>query len=262
MKKVRSADGTSLAFEEIGQGPPLILIAGAFCDRRARTGGTPLAALLSASFHVVSYDRRGRGDSGDTEPYAIEREVEDVAALMAELGGAASLYGMSSGSLLALEAAARGLPVQRLGLYEPPLVLDDDRRPTDALADELAALSAAGRRSEAAERFLAEVVGVPAPALAGMKAAPMWDGLTALAHTLSYDVRLTARAPSLLERLATVRVPAVLLDGAASPTWMHEGTRRLAAALPEGRRHTLEGQGHDPDIAVLAAALIELLAQR
>jgi pimeloyl-ACP methyl ester carboxylesterase len=259
MKKVQSADGTSIAFESAGKGPPLILIGGAFCDRRAKASGTPLAALLSSHFTVFSYDRRGRGDSSDTPPYAVEREVEDLAALIAAAGGRASLYGISSGGLLAAEAAARALPVDKLALYEPPIVLDASRRPSESLATELADLAAAGKRSDAAELFLTRVVGVPPPVVAGMKQAPMWRGLEALAHTLSYDVRITSGAPALLARASSIRAPLVVLDGSGSPPWMHDGALALAAAVTSGRTRTLEGQTHDVDPAVLAAALKELL---
>jgi pimeloyl-ACP methyl ester carboxylesterase len=260
MKKVQSADGTSIAYETIGNGPPLILIGGAFNDRHARAAGTPLAALLAARFTVSSYDRRGRGDSGDTPPYAIEREVEDVAALIAAAGGRASLYGMSSGALLALEAAVRGLPVDAVALYEPPIVLDRSRGPSEGLAAELDALAAAGRRGDAAELFLTRVVGVPAPAVAGMRQAPMWRGLEALADTLGHDVRISAGALALIDRVSSLRTRVIVIDGDASPPWMRDGVRALVAALPAGHHHTLEAQTHDVDPARLAAALQELLA--
>jgi len=257
MNQVRSTDGTSIAFETTGEGPPLILIGGAFNDRHAKASGTPLAALLAPHFTVFSYDRRGRGDSSDTPPYAIEREVEDLGAVIDEAGGRAFVYGISSGGLLALEAAVRELPIDKLALYEAPLVLDANRRPPESLAAELAALSAAGRRSEAAELFLTRVVGVPPQVIAGMKQTPMWRELEALAHTLSYDVRITAGAVALSERASSVHAPTLVLDGGASPPWMHDGSRRLAGAVPNGRYRTLEGQTHDVDLGVLAAALDE-----
>ncbi|MDB4954948.1 MAG: alpha/beta hydrolase fold protein [Myxococcales bacterium] len=260
MKKLRSADGTFIAFESAGKGPPVILVGGAFNDRRAKASGTPLAELLSSQFTVFSYDRRGRGDSTDTPPYAIEREVEDLAALIANAGGSAALYGMSSGGLLAAEAAVRVVGVTKLALYEPPVVLDASRRPPESLATELAELAATGRRSEAAELFLTRVVGVPPPVVAGMKRAPMWRGLEALAHTLSYDVQLTAGAPALIDRASSIRAPTLVMDGSASPPWMHEGTRALAAAVPAGHHRTLDGQTHDVDPAVLATALQQFLA--
>jgi pimeloyl-ACP methyl ester carboxylesterase len=262
MKQVESADGTSIAFETTGAGPPLVLVGGAFCDRHAKAAGTPFAAHLARRFTVLSYDRRGRGDSGDTPPWTIEREVEDLAAILAAAGGRALVYGISSGALLALEAAVRGLPIDRLALYEPPIVLDPARQPSVRLADEVAALAASGRRSEAAELFLTRAVGTPAPAVAGMKQLPMWRGLEALAHTLGHDVRISAGALALVERAASLRTPTLLLVGGASPAWIHEGVRKLAAALPDGRYRSLDGQIHDVDPAVLAGVLIEELAAR
>lgn len=259
MNHVTSKDGTRIAFEVIGDGSPLVLVGGAFCDRHARAAGTPLAKLLAPHFVVVSYDRRGRGDSTDTPPWSVDREVEDIAALVAELGGRASLFGISSGGLLALEAARRELPLNAVAVYEAPVIVDSNRRPSEGLADELASLSAAGKRGEAAELFLGRVVGVPPQAIAGMKHAPMWRGLEALAHTLSYDVRLTASAVTLLSRLGGVRTPVVVLDGGNSPPILRDGARTLAKALPNGKSVTLEAQTHDVDPAVLAAALTEAL---
>jgi pimeloyl-ACP methyl ester carboxylesterase len=258
MHTLRSADGTTIAFEVAGEGKPLILVGGAFCDRKARASGSPLAGRLAPFFRVYSYDRRGRGDSTDTAPYALERELEDLAGLIEHAGGAASLYGISSGGLLVLEAAVRGLAVEKLALFEAPLLLETSRRPTEKLADTLAELASAGRRSEAAELFLARVVGLPELAIAGMKRAPMWRGLEALAHTLSHDVRLAAAAPAWLARATAVSAPTLVLAGGASPPWMQDGARELAKALPNGRLQTLEGQTHDVDPALLAAALAEL----
>src|SRR3954463_8112448 len=141
MKKVQSADGTSLAYESAGSGPALILVGGAFCDRSARASGTPLAALLQSKFTVFSYDRRGRGDSGDSPPYAIAREVEDLAALIAEAGGRAFVYGISSGAILALEGAVQELSIDKLAVFEPPLILDDrGPKPPENLVAQLTAL--------------------------------------------------------------------------------------------------------------------------
>lgn len=264
MKHVTSKDGTKIAYETTGEGPPLVLVGGAFCDRRARASGTPLAELLAPHFTVTSFDRRGRGDSTDTPPWSIEREVEDLAALIDVVAGAAgrraSVFGISSGGLLALEALKRELPIASVATYEAPIVLDPKRRPSTDLADELAALSSSGKRSEAAALFLARVVGVPPPAIEGMKRAPMWPALESLAHTLSYDVHLAAGAVDLLEHLARARRPVFVIDGGGSPPFMREGGAALAKALPNARHDTLEGQTHDVEPAALAAALVERLA--
>ncbi|MEO8554253.1 MAG: alpha/beta hydrolase [Kofleriaceae bacterium] len=255
MRTTRSADGTTIAYETLGTGAPVILIGGAFCDRRAKASGTPLAELLAPHATAVAYDRRGRGDSTDTPPYAIDRELDDLAALIAAVGGSAALYGISSGALLAIAAAAQGLAVTRVAVYDAPIVLDSTRRPPEHLATELAELVTSGRRGDAAELFLTRVVGVPAPAIAGMRHAPMWRGLEALAHTLAYDVVLAARAPALLDRAAGLRTPLLVLAGAAGPAFMHDGAQALVATVPGSRFQALAGQTHDVDPRVLAPVL-------
>lgn len=258
--RVHSADGTRIAYEQVGQGPALILIGGAFCDRRAKASGTPLAARLAHRFTVYSYDRRGRGDSDQGTAYALTREVEDLAALVAAAGGSASLFGMSSGGWLALEAARAGVPVEQLALYEAPLHPDPERR-SERLAAELEQLAAKSERSQAAALFLTQVVQVPQHVVAGMQKAPMWSGLTALAHTLSYDVRLTAHAHTLLGELGAIRARTTVLCGEASPVWMREGAQQLAQALPNASCEVLQAQTHDVDPAVLAEALERHLAR-
>jgi pimeloyl-ACP methyl ester carboxylesterase len=261
VQKVKSADGTTIAFESMGMGPPLILVGGAFNDRSARASGTPLAALLASRFTVISYDRRGRGDSGDTPPYETEREVDDLAALIAAAGGSAHLYGMSSGGLLALEAATRQLPIRKLALYEPPLVLDADRaRGSLDLAKQLADATTAGRRADAVEIFMTKVVQMAPPVVAQARKSPMWPGLEALAHTLSYDVRIVARGPSCFERAASVHAVTLAMQGDAAPPWMGEAIRALVGAIPGARHRVLQGQTHDVDPKVLAGALFEFLS--
>jgi pimeloyl-ACP methyl ester carboxylesterase len=262
IESVESADGTTIAFETTGQGPPLILVGGAFCDRSAPASGTPLAALLAHRFTVLCYDRRGRGDSADTPPYAIDREIEDLAALIAAAGGSASVFGNSSGGLLALDAAAHGLSIPKLAVYEPPVILDAGRARSFAeLAPRLDEAAAAGRRSEAVELYFTQVMGMPAAAVAPMRRAPMWPGLEAIAHTLGYDLRITARGPARLERLSSVRSATFVMDGGASPPWMREAIETLAMAIPGARRRTLEGQTHAVDPRALARAVEELLGE-
>ena len=259
--RVTSADGTSIAFEKTGQGPAVILVGGAFCDRGARAAGTPLAALLAPRLTVLSYDRRGRGDSGDTPNWALEREVEDLEALIRAAGGSASVYGISSGALLALAAAARELPIRKLALYEPPVVLDETRaKQFEDLAAQLQQQAAAGHRSQAAELFLTRVVMVPEPAVAQMKQAPLWRGLESLAHTLSYDVRITALGPTLLERASAVRATTLALHGDACPPWMRDAIRALGDAIPGASLRVLAGQSHDVDPKLLAGVLSEFFS--
>ena len=261
-ESVKSADGTSIAFETTGRGPPLILVGGAFCDRTAPTSGTPLAALLAHRFTVWSYDRRGRGDSEDTAPYAVEREVQDLAALITAAGGSALVFGNSSGALLALDAAARGLTIPKLVMYEPPVILDTDRaRAFEALAEQLDEAAAGNRRSEAVELYFTQVMQVPAPAVEQMKKTPLWTGLQQLAHTLSYDLRITARGAARLEQAAAVRSATLAMAGGASPPWMREAIQSLARAISGSQYRTLEGQTHAVDLGALARAVEAFLTE-
>jgi pimeloyl-ACP methyl ester carboxylesterase len=242
---VASADGTTIAFERIGDGSPVILIGGAFNDRSTVAG---LAVSLAGSFTAVTYDRRGRGDSAraDGDGYAVEREIEDLAALIAEVGGPAHVFGHSSGAVLGIEAASRGLPVDRLAVYEPPYVVDDSRpRPAADLFDRIRALVEKDQRDEAAALFLTEGAGLPPEMVEGMRADATWGWLTGLAHTLPYDV--AACGPGCVlpaDRLATITAPTLALGGGESPGWMPAAARAVAAAVPEGRYRTIEGEDH------------------
>ncbi|WP_433545548.1 alpha/beta fold hydrolase [Streptomyces sp. CA-294286] len=257
MSKVISRDGTPIAYARTGTGEPLILVGGAFSTGTAEG---PLAGLLAPAFDVVTYDRRGRGASGDTAPYAVAREVEDLAALVDEVGGSACLYGMSSGGALVLRAAAAGLRVPRLAVYEPPFTVGEDtraektaytRRLNEALDD--------GRRGEAVELFLS-VVGMPAEFVAQMRRAPVWRSFESLAPTLAYDDALMGDGTVPCDRLARITRPVLVVDGGASPPLMRDAARRTAEALPDGRRHTLPRQTHDVDPRALAPVLAEFFA--
>ncbi|MDB5051291.1 MAG: alpha/beta hydrolase fold protein [Fibrobacteres bacterium] len=255
---VKSKDGTSIAFETTGKGQPLILVGGAFCGRSAPTSGTPLAALLAHRFTVFSYDRRGRGQSDDASPHAIGREVEDLAALIAAAGGSAYVFGNSSGAFLALDGAVQGLAIPKLVLYEPPVILDKDRaKYFEGLSKELDEAAAGNRRSDAVESYFTKVMQMPAPAVAQMRKSPMWPGLEELAHTLSYDLLLTARGPLRLEEVTAVRSSTLVMNGGASPDWMREAIKTLARAIPNARHRTLEGQTHAVDPKALAQAMEE-----
>lgn len=234
MERTTSADGTSIAFDRTGRGPVLILVEGALGDRSA---AAPLAARLAGRFTVIAYDRRGRGDSGDTAPYAVEREVEDIEALLRETDGSASLFGHSSGAVLALEAA-RALPdrIPTLALYEPPLIVDDSRPPVPGdYVTRLRELVAADRRGDAVAYFLIEGPGVPAEAVETMRRERSFERI---AHTLAYDATvmagLTGGSPARLERWASVRVPTLLMVGGASPALAGERDPR-AGGRPAGR---------------------------
>jgi pimeloyl-ACP methyl ester carboxylesterase len=254
MNLVTSRDGTTIAFDRMGEGAPVILVCGGSTDRMANA---PLAALLAPHFTVLNYDRRGRGDSGDTPPYAVDREVEDIEALVAEAGGSASLYGTSSGAVLALHAAASGLPITKLAMWEPPFVLDESARPP---ADQVARydeMIAAGRRGDAVEYFMTKVVGLPVEFVAEARSAPWWASQEALAHTLAYDAIVMGDYSLPTERAASVKAPTLVIAGGADMPWMRDSARALADALPDGRIRTLDGQGHNVDPAVLAPALAE-----
>lgn len=254
MSKVTSRDGTTIAFDRMGEGPPVILVCGGSVDRMSNA---PLAALLAEHFTVFNYDRRGRGDSGDTAPYAVNREVEDIEALIAEAGGSALLYGTSSGAALALEATASGLPITKLALWEPPFIPDESARPPANQVETYNELVAAGRRGDAVEFFMTKVVGMPAEFVAEARNAPWWPAQEALAHTLAYDATIMGDYSLPTERAASVKVPTLVIAGGADFPWMRETAHALSEALPDGQTRTLEGQGHDVDPAVLAPALVE-----
>jgi pimeloyl-ACP methyl ester carboxylesterase len=258
VKHARSADGTTISYERTGTGPPLILVGGALSSRAA---AEPLAQQLADRFAVIAYDRRGRGDSGDTPPYAVEREVEDLAALIAEAGGSAFVVGHSSGAVLALEATdALGSRIPMLALYEPPFIVDDSRPPVPADFDaRLEELVATDRRGDAVEYFLTTAPEAPAETVAQMRETPMWLGMEALAHTLAYDARVLgdtlAGSPAPLERWSSVDVPTLVLDGGASPPWQRSSTQALARVLPRSVHRSLPGQTHGAEPEALAPVL-------
>lgn len=253
---VQSADGTSIAFERAGDGPPLVLVGGAFCDRTAPPSGTPLAALLAPRFTVLSYDRRGRGDSGDGADRSIDRELEDLAAVIVAAGGRPMVFGNSSGGLLAFDAAVRGLPLSRLAFYEPPVVLDPARvQSLEEIAAQLEAAVREERREAAVELYLTRVMQLPGPAFEQLRRSPAFVGMRGLAHTLASDVRLAARGPDRLAEAGAIGVPTLALMGEASPPWMRGAIEALAQRIPAGRSEALAGQSHAVDIAQLAEAL-------
>ena len=259
MQKVTSKDGTIIAFDKTGQGPAIILVGGALSDRSA---AAPLTPLLSSRFSVFAYDRRGRGDSGDKAPYTVEREVEDIDALIKEAGGSAFVFGHSSGAVLALEAAARGLAITGLALYEPPFIVDDRRPPVPKdYVVRINDLVSAGRQGDAVEFFMTAAVGVPAEIIAQMRQSPMWAGMEKVAHTLAYDGKIMGDnlAGNSLQasQWACVTIPTLVMDGGASPAWMRNAAQALADVLPHVQYHTLEGQMHDVNPAVLAPILVE-----
>jgi pimeloyl-ACP methyl ester carboxylesterase len=254
--QVTSKDGTTIAFDRLGDGPPVVLVCGGSTDRMANA---PVADHLAPSFTVFNYDRRGRGDSGDTLPYAVEREVEDLDAVITAAGGQASVYGTSSGAALALEAAAAGLAITRLALWEPPYIPEGVPRPPEDQVEQYERMIAEGRRGDAVEFFMSKVVGLPDEFVAGARTQPFWAGQEAIAHTLAYDARIMGDYSLPLQRAASVEVPTLMIAGDAIP-WMRQTAEALAAALPDGGTRILEGQGHDVDPAVVGATVREFFA--
>jgi pimeloyl-ACP methyl ester carboxylesterase len=255
MRTTLSADGTKIAFDQTGEGPPIILVVGAFNDRST---GAALAKALESRFTVLNYDRRGRGASGDTLPYSVEREVEDLDALIREAGGAARVFGYSSGGTLALEAAARGLNITKLALYEAPFMVGDDGpRPPKDLAEQIAKLVSSGHRGDAVELFQTRLVGIPESVVAQMRHAPFRPALEATAHTLVYEASIVGDLTLPTAQLKSIHAPTLAVYGGASPAFMGNGAKALADALPDGHVRALDGQNHDIVPEVLAPVLLE-----
>jgi pimeloyl-ACP methyl ester carboxylesterase len=258
-RQVRSKDGTAIAFDRIGHGPAVILIDGALCYRGIGQSGK-LANLMAQDFTVFTYDRRGRGASGDSLPYAVEREVEDIEALLSEAGGTAFVWGTSSGAVLALEAANCLKGLKKLALYEPPFIVDDSRSTTEFDWVRIGEAVATDRRSDAVRIFL-KSVGLPSFFIALIRLMPMWSKLKAIAHTLPYDgaiVRDNQRGKPLPSaRWASITVPALVMDGGSSPAWMRHGNKSLAHVLPNAQYRSLEGQTHMLNPKVHAPLLVE-----
>jgi pimeloyl-ACP methyl ester carboxylesterase len=256
METVTSNDGTAIGFDRMGNGPSVVLVCGGSVDRMSNA---ELAAALADRFTVLNYDRRGRGDSGDTPPYAVQREIEDINAVIAAAGGSAHLYGTSSGAALALEAAASGLQIDKLALWEPPYIPEGVPRPPADTARTYTELVEAGRRGDAVEFFMSKVVGLPDEFVAQARSAPFWPAQEALAHTLAYDATIMADYSLPTERAAEVKIPTIVMAGEASFPWMSETARALAEALPDGEVRILEGQTHDVAPDTMASVLAGFL---
>ena len=260
MSTVTSKDGTKIAFDQSGSGQAIILVAGAIQYRAFDQGFAQLAGLLAPHFTVISYDRRGRGDSTDTQPYAVAREIEDIEALIDETGGAASLFGISSGGSLAFEAAlALGGKVKKLAIYEAPYNDDEDARQAwKEYTRQLDELLAADRRGDAVALFM-KLTGATDDQIDEVRQTPVWPLFEAVGHTLAYDhsAILGEEASVPTERAAGVAVPTLVMDGGASYPFMHETALALAEAIPHAQHRTLEGQTHEVAAEALAPVLVE-----
>jgi pimeloyl-ACP methyl ester carboxylesterase len=264
MHTATSKDGTAIAFDRIGDGPAVILVGGAF-SYRAFPKMVQLAELLSERFTVINYDRRGRGDSGDTAPYSVEHEIEDLAALVDGAGGAASVWGWSSGGVLALRAAASGVPFEKLAVYEPPFLVDDSGHlPPADFASRLEEIIASGRRGQAVKYYMTKGMGVPALFVAAMRLMPSWSSLKAVAHTLPYDWAVLGDAvegkPLSREDWEAVTAPTLVIAGEKSPEQLRAAALALVDVLPRARHRVLKGQSHNVSMERLAPVLEDYFA--
>lgn len=262
---VTSPDGTVIAFDRVGSGDPVILVDGALSSRKAGLNAA-LAAQLAPHFTAYTYDRRGRGDSGDTQPYAIEREIEDIAALVDAAGGSAHLYGISSGGVLALDAANRlGGRITRLCVYEAPFVVDDTREPLpQRYLERLQAFVGSDRRGEAVDLFMSKGIGLPGWMVFMMRLLPFRAGQKALAHTIPYDATVMgstqAGRPLPKDRWTAITAPTLVIAGGKSPTWMKNAQLALVEVLPSAEHRVLPGQMHIVKAEALAPMLSDFLA--
>jgi pimeloyl-ACP methyl ester carboxylesterase len=267
-KSVTSKDGTLIAYEQTGSGPVMILVSAALADR---DGARPLARQLAATFTVINYDRRGRGESANTEPYAVEREVEDLVALVNSIRGPVFLFGSSSGAVLALDAATRlGSKVTKLFLYEPPFIVDSSRPPIpDTLIQEIKASLSANGRDEAVALFFGKGMGIPAPGITFMRwMLPAWSDMMRIAHTAPYDLMVLAGTqsgkPLPVERWAQVSAPTLVAAGSKGEPFFHSGAKALVGRLAAAQYRSLDGLDHAAVLMApeaLAAAIREFFGK-
>jgi pimeloyl-ACP methyl ester carboxylesterase len=266
MGTVKSADGTAIAFDTWGHGQPLIMVDGATAYRAVSQLNAQVGELLRDDFTVYAYDRRGRGESGNTAPYAVRREIEDLAALIDDAGGSATVCGFSSGAVLCLDAAAAGLPISRLALFEPPFVINDSRPPLPSdYVEQLDAANADGRPGDAVELFMTAAANVPAEFVGGMRPSPFWAALESVAPTIAYDGRImgtTMAGRPLPSHRWTVSVPVLVMYGTGTDPWLIDAARALADLLPTATLEPVAGQQHSVDAEVLAPVLRRFAAGR
>ncbi|GAA3748722.1 alpha/beta fold hydrolase [Salinactinospora qingdaonensis] len=258
MEKLISKDGTTIAYDRSGEGPPVILVGGALNDRSATAS---LAEALAPHFTAFSYDRRRRGDSGDTPPYAVEREIEDLGALIEQAGGTAHVFANCSGAILALEAAAAGLPITKLALYEPSFIVDDTRPPiSEDYVPKLTEMIDSGRLGDAVELFMLEAAALPTEFVAKVRQGSMWPALEALAPSLIYDATVLGDGSIPTERVSSITAPTLVIDGEASPDWGRNTVQAVVDALPNAQRRSLPDHNHNLVGEAVAPLVKEFLA--
>ena len=254
--KVKSKDGTSIAYDEAGHGRSVVIVGGVIGDRSQQA---PVAELLTNDFTVYNFDRRGHGESGDTPPYAPEREIEDLDAVIQAAGGNAFVYGTSGPGVIALRAAAAapGARMKKLAIWEPPFIVADSRpRVRSDYKQELESLLKQGRRGDMIALFFTDSVGMPAQLVDQMRQAPWWSAQEALAHTTINDATLMGDFSIPRTEIARIKVPTIVIDGGTMP-WISKSADIVAAAISNAKRLTLTGQPHNVDPAVIAPALVE-----
>jgi pimeloyl-ACP methyl ester carboxylesterase len=257
MKKVTSKDGTQIAYNQAGSGPAVVLVDGALCS--SAFGPMPsLVKLLEPHFTVFNYDRRGRNESGDTQPYAPEREIEDLDAVIQAAGGSAFVAGVSSGAALALAGAAAGLNIKKMAMYEAPFFVNKTgHQPPKDSAGQLKKMIAEGRRGDAVKFFMRDMVNVPGIAVFIMSMMPIFKKLKAVAHTLPYDATVMGDFSLPVAKAALVKTPTLVCGGEKSPASMQNAVKQTAAAIPGSELKMFPGQTHNISMKVLAPALIE-----
>jgi pimeloyl-ACP methyl ester carboxylesterase len=259
MDTATSSDGTTIAFDREGKGAPVVLVGGGPTDR---TANGPVVDLLSSRFTVVNYDRRGRGASGDTPPFSVDREYDDLGAVIDAAGGSAFVFGTSGGGVIGLEAAARGLAITKLAVWEPPFILADEdsrsRPPADYEA-QVAELVSTGRRGDAIELFFTEAAGIPAEFVAPLRQAPFWSAMEDIAHTLVYDAAIMGDFSMPTDRVAAIKVPTLVVDGGTTP-WLSHSAQAVADTIPNSQRRTLDGQPHNVAPEAIAPVLEEFFS--
>jgi pimeloyl-ACP methyl ester carboxylesterase len=256
MPNVTSKDGTKIAYEKNGNGPVVIIVDGALCSR-AFGPTSQLVPLLKDNFTVITYDRRGRNESGDTPPYSVEREIEDLDALIKEVGDSVYMVGFSSGAALILNAAARGLTIKKMLLYEAPYVMNmGGYNPPSNSEAQLKALITLNKRGDAVKFFMKDMVGMPGIMATIMSILPVWKKLKAVAHTLPYDAAILNGFVLPVNLAKTVNVPALVMGGSKSPATLRNAAQKLAEALPNAKIKLLEGQNHNVSMKVIAPELI------